>query len=94
MQSEFYVNEKRVKLRERVPLKDAPNLPVILRAIDDDLRNIAKLGVIMIEEWEFDGSPRDRRSYEELDIPSELMPLGRHMGEYLSNRMDVPSPKR
>lgn len=86
--NERIINGKRVVFKERVPLSKAPDLPKMLEAVGSDLRAVARVGAVMIEEWEFDGSPSDRKSYEDLDITSEILPLARELGEYITRRLD------
>lgn len=85
---EFYVDGVRVLLRERVPLKDAPNLLALIEQTAKNLRAVARLGVVSIEEWDFEGSPRDARAYEDLDFSSELMPISEGLGRYLVRGLD------
>lgn len=87
-ENERLINGKRVQFRARVPLSKAPDLPKMLEAVATDLRAVARVGAVMIEEWEFDGPPSDRKSYEDLDITTEILPLARELGEYISRRLD------
>lgn len=87
-ENERLINGKRVVFRQRVPLSKAPDLPKMLEAVATDLRAVARVGAVMIEEWEFEGPPSDRRSYEDLDITTEILPLARELGEYISRRLD------
>lgn len=90
---EFYIGDKRVQLKQRIPLKVAPKLPVLLEQVEKDLRAVARVGVLMIEEWDFEGSPADLRAYEDLDIFSELMPLASRLGEHINRRMEYAGAK-
>lgn len=90
---EILINGKRVVFKERLPLSKAPELPAMLAKVESDLRAVARVGAVLIEDWEFDGNPSDRRSYEDLDIPTEVMPLAKALGEYISRRMDWSGAK-
>lgn len=85
---EFTINGKLITLKERVPLSKASDLPKLLEAVASDLRAVARLGAVMIETWEFDGPPGDRKSYEDLDVTTEILPLARVLGEYINRRLD------
>jgi hypothetical protein len=87
-ENEVLINGKRVVLRARVPLSRAPELPKMLAAVETDLRAVARVGAVLIEEWEFDGAPSDRRSYEDLDITTEILPLAVALGQYINRRLD------
>lgn len=87
-ENERMINGHRVTFRSRVPLSRAPDLPVMLEAVAKDLRAVARVGAVMIESWEFDGNPAERKSYEDLDITTEILPLARELGEYISRRLD------
>jgi hypothetical protein len=85
----FYVGGKRVKLRDRIPLKTAPHLPKLLRAVEDDYNAIARLGVLLVEEWEFEGDPGDLRAWQELDLLSEIPVFAIEIGKNLSQRQEA-----
>ena len=87
-ENERIINGRRVVFHDRVPLSKAPDLPKLLEAVATDLRAVARLGAVMIASWEFDGNPADRRAYEDLDITTEILPLARELGEYLTRRLD------
>lgn len=87
-ENERLINGKRVTFRSRIPLSKAPTLPKMLEAIGNDLRAVARVGVIVVESWEFDGAPTDPRSYDDLDITTEVLPLAKEMGDYLIRRLD------
>lgn len=86
--NERTINGRRVVFRERIPLSKAPTLPKMLEAVATDLRAVARIGVVLIESWEFEGDPTDQRAYESLDVMSEILPLAKEMGEYLTRRLD------
>lgn len=92
-ENEVRINGKLVVFKARVPLSKAADLPVLIGAVEKDLRAVARVGQILIEEWEFDGSPADRRSYEDLDVTSEVMPLALELGKYINRRMDFAGGK-
>lgn len=87
-ENERLINGKRVTFRSRIPLSKAPTLPKMLEAVANDLRAVARVGVIVVESWEFDGSPTDPRSYDDLDIMTEILPLAKELGEYLTRRLE------
>lgn len=85
---DFSVNGKEVHLRRKIPMAIAPKLPAMLEACDDgDLRTQVKVMVLMIESWDFPGQPNDPKSYEALDIIDELLPIGRHIGKHVLERL-------
>ena len=92
-ENEVMINGKRVQFHARVPLSKAADLPVLLTAVEKDLRAVARVGVLLIQEWEFEGSPSDRKAYEELDVTSEIMPLAIALGQYISRRADAAGGK-
>lgn len=87
-ENERLINGKKVTFRQRIPLSRAPNLPKMLEAVANDLRAVARVGVVVIESWEFDGPPGNALSYDDLDITTEVLPLAKEMGEYLTRRLD------
>lgn len=87
-ENERLINGKRVVFRDRIPLSKAPTLPKMLEAIASDLRAVARVGVVVVQEWEFEGDPGNPRSYEELDITTEVLPLAKEIGEYIARRLD------
>ena len=90
---EFVVSGKKVRLKEKLSLKTAPRLPAMLEEAAKDLRAVARIGVLLVEEWDFDGPPSDPRSWEELDITTEILPLAVRIGEYVNRRLDYAGGK-
>lgn len=87
-QNVFHVAGKRVKLRDRLPLKISGHLPKLLAGIEDDYHNIARLGMLLIEEWDFDGEPKLMSSWEEFDSLSELPLFALEIGKNLNARQE------
>lgn len=84
----FYVDGKRVKLRDRIPLKTSGHLPKLFSAIDEDWHNIARLGMLMVEEWDFEGRPDLMSSWDELDAFTTLQAFGMHIGADMLARQE------
>lgn len=92
-ENERMINGRRVTFRSRVPLSKAPDLPVMLEAVAKDLRAVARVGALLIEEWEFEGNPASRQAYEDLDVTSEILPLAIELGKYINRRTDFAGGK-
>jgi hypothetical protein len=92
-ENEVYIAGKRVLFRARVPLSKAADLPVLIDAMQKDLRAVARIGVLLVEEWEFEGLPTDRKAYEELDVTTEILPLAMALGQYIARRTDFAGGK-
>lgn len=88
-QNVVYVNGKRVKLKDRIPLKIAPHLPRLLKAVEDDYNAIARLGVLLVEEWDFDGSPSEMKAWGELDVLSDIPVFAMEIGKNLNARQEA-----
>lgn len=82
------INGKRVTLKRRLPMRDAPRLPALLQACGDgDYRTQTAVLQALVESWEFDGDPSDPASYEALDVFSEFVPLSDAIGRHLTARL-------
>lgn len=90
---EFVINGRRVTLKERLPLRVAPKLPQLLEEAGRDLRAVSRIGVLLVEEWDFEGVPSDPRAWEELDITTEILPLAVRLGEYINRRLEYAGGK-
>lgn len=83
------IGGREVKFRERLGLKAAPAWPRLLKAVEEDWSNVAKLGTLVIEAWDFDGDPRNARAYDDLDLFTEIPALAYAIGKYLNNRQEA-----
>jgi hypothetical protein len=87
---EYTINGKRVVLKERLPLREYRGLPAIMVASKgEDYDSQVPVFCRLIDSWEFDGSPSDPASYEELDVISELAPLARAVVDYIERKASV-----
>lgn len=85
----FYVNGKEVRAIGRVTLKAAPELSALLARVSDlDSRVLVKFCQLAVESWDFDGSPQDRRAYDEMDVIEELIPIANGVAAKMVARMD------
>lgn len=91
MEFEKQINGKRVKLKERLPLRDGRRLPELMQACTSDLGTQVPVLVLVVESWEFPGNPADPAAYEDLDIYTEVLPLANWAGEHLRERLAINS---
>lgn len=85
----FLVNGKEVVPTARISLKQAPELSALLAKVPElDARVLVRFCQLAIESWEFDGDPKDRRSYDDLDVVEELIPIANGVAEKMVARMD------
>lgn len=84
--AEVTIAGKRVKFRDKLPVKDNWDLMQQLGQLDlgDDPASMdwqahIPIMVRLIEEWEFEGDPSDPEAYGELDLFREFLPL---LGKY------------
>jgi hypothetical protein len=84
----FYVDGKRVKLKDRLSLKTSGHLPRLLKGIEEDYHNIARLGMLLIEEWDFEGNPALMSSWEEFDSLVEIPVFAIEIGKNLNARQE------
>ena len=82
---DYMVNGKKVTFKAKLPLREARSLPKLLAATAaDDYDSQIAVMVILIDSWDYDGDPSDPKSYEDMDILSEIVPLSKLCVEYLS----------
>jgi hypothetical protein len=92
--SDVMIAGRRVTFRERIPLRIGARLPAMAAAIDNsDWLTFVPVMQVLIESWEFEGSPCQAESYDELDLFSEVMPLAAAVGTELTQRMADQNPK-
>jgi len=78
---------KKVVLKHRLPVSEGHLLPQLLKeTVGGDLRTNIPVCQMLIESWEFPGSPQDPASYEALDTLSEMLPLAKLLGEHVVAR--------
>lgn len=93
---ETIINGKRVVFLDKVPAKVGWNIlvnhsdilgkPLNTIVFDD----VVTLLQIAIESWEFDGSPAEASSYDNLDVVSEILPLATALGTWISEHFATP----
>ena len=86
---EHTVNGKRVTLKRRLPGKDARGLAELINRVGEVVNDplmLVPLGLALIESWEFEGSPQEATSYDELDVFDELYPLASVLIGYYTAR--------
>ena len=92
---ETVINGKKVTLKKRLPVGDAHNLPDALqKAAGGDYLDHIPAMTMLIESWEFDGSPADPEAYKALDIFDEMMPLEVFANTYITDRMAAINGKK
>jgi hypothetical protein len=87
---EHTIDGKKVVLKARVPLRDSRNLLKLIgkKATNGmEVDDIPKLGAVLMESWEFPGSPAKAASYEDLDMFDVICPLMILLAQYLEDRM-------
>lgn len=84
--AEFVIAGKRVKFRDKLPVKDNWDLMQKLAGLDlgekptkMDWKAHLPIMCRVIEEWEFEGDPSDPEAYGNLDLFREFLPL---LGKY------------
>lgn len=90
------INGKRVTLRDKIPARlgweivvnKADTLKKAWSEIEFD--DLATLLTVAVESWEFDGNPADIKSYDNLDLLAEFVPLSSELGKWLNDRFSVP----
>jgi hypothetical protein len=87
-QNTFYIEGTRVKLKDRLPLKISGHLPKLLNGVEDDYHNVARLGMLLVEEWDFDGNPALMSSWESFDSLSEIPAFALEIGKNLNARQE------
>lgn len=90
IQYEHTINGKRVTMRRRLPNKEARQIFKLaseMASITEDTERAVPLAQLLIESWEFAGSPQEAASYEGLDIFDEMIPLAMALGEFVHARM-------
>jgi hypothetical protein len=72
----YDVNGQTVTFRERYPLSENRDLLKAWgKANTNDAATFIPLWAKMIDSWTFEGDPADAKSYDALDVVSELWPL-------------------
>lgn len=92
----FTVSGKEVTVISRIPLRDAPELSALLAQVPNlDARVLVKFCTQAIASWDFDGDPKNRKSYDDLDVIEELIPIANGVAAKMVARMDraTASPK-
>ena len=86
--TELEINGKKVTLRARLPARDSWVILELLRTGSEDEESSfddeARLLSVVVLSWEFGGDPSDPRSYADLAVFSEFLPLRDAVGRYLN----------
>ena len=86
---------RKVTLKRRIPLSLAPRLPGMMAKYGEtgDVNDLVRVLVLVVESWEFDGQPSDPRAYAQLDIFSEILPMGAKAAEYVGRKLEYAGAK-
>jgi hypothetical protein len=76
-------------LKERIGLKTAPHLPKLMKACEEDWNAIGKLGMLLVESWEFEGDPKSKAAWDEIDLIKEIPMFAYCIGKYLNDRQEA-----
>jgi len=88
--NEFYINGKKVVLKTSLPLDDYGDLPELMANIDRrDLKTQIPVFVKLIKSWEFDGDPSDSKTYGNMDIVKEIMPMSILIQNYMDEELGL-----
>lgn len=87
---EATVNDKQVVFRSRFPVKDNARLGKLLTAAaDGDTEKQIALLRYVVEKWDYDGAPDVRRSYDELDVIDDIIPMVNAFGAFILERNEA-----
>lgn len=91
---ELVVAGQRVSLRKRIPLSLAPRLPSMMGRFGEtgDVDDLVKMLVLVVESWDFAGSPEHPNSYQAMDV-FDALPLGERAIQYLNNKLEFARTK-
>lgn len=82
---EVIVADKKVVFKKSILVRDGWNyFDLMAKASMSDLRTVIPLACIMIESWEFEGSPSEEESYLKMDVLREAMPLFTKLMRYVN----------
>jgi hypothetical protein len=89
----YSINGKDVVFKERYPLNENRGLMKAFSEADQAKpETYIRFMTQMIVEWGFEGDPKDPKSYDTMDAPSELYPLMMATLRYWNQRFNV-APK-
>lgn len=81
------INGKQITFRARLTVREAKELPRLLKAIEgEDVDSQVAALCQVVEAWDFVGSPSDPASYDDLDIFEEVVPLVMAAIEYINQK--------
>jgi hypothetical protein len=89
---ELVINEKKVVLRDKLPARLGWDVIVTKAGVlqkswnEIEFDDLTALLAVAVESWEFDGDPGDPKSYTDLDLLTEFVPLVSKLGDWLNTR--------
>lgn len=84
---EVKVNGHTVVFKSRYPVDENTRLGKLLTAAadGDTEKQIAMLRYV-VERWDYDGNPSERRSYGKMDVIDDILPMVNAFGTYIVER--------
>ncbi len=93
---DIQVNGKRVTLRDKIPAKLGWDIVITKAGILSKawhevlFEDLALLLTVAVESWELEGDPSNAKTYEDLDLLTEFVPLTTAVGDWLNSRFGTP----
>jgi hypothetical protein len=88
------INDKHVRLKRIVPLRDGHRLIALLAACaSNDMDDQVAICRVMIESWDWPGDPATPEAYAGLDVFDEFLPLSAAVFAHVQQRTNRMTAK-